>query len=99
MQTVPYDFVKSHELWKYHNALLQHTEDREFYVEVDLVVHNDRPKSKNHVTINCCWTEIVQLCDWEPNKMVRFKLVDTVPDVRVSLPKRKPIMIPVFHMC
>ena len=99
VQNILHECVKPHEMWKYHNALLQHTEAKEFYVDVDLVLHSDRPKSKNHVTINCRWSDIEMLCEWEPNKMVRFKLVDTIPDVRASLPSCKPVMIPVFHMC
>lgn len=99
LQNIPHDFVKSHKMWNYHNAILQHMEDMEFYVEVNVVPHSDRPKSKNHVTMNFPWSDIEMLCEWERNKMVRFKLVDKVRDNRVSLPGRKPVMIPVFHMC
>ena len=86
-------------MWKHHNALLQYEGGLEFYVDVDLQPPSDRPKSKNHVTINCRWTDIVDACDWERNKMVRFKLVDYVEDKKVSLPSREKIIIPVFHMC
>ena len=99
MQNIPFEFTKEHEMWKYHNALLQCEGRKEFYVDVDLEYHSDRPNSKNHVTINCRWKDIVNLCEWEPNKMVRFKLVDIVKDNRVSLPSRKQVEIPVFEMC
>ena len=85
-------------MWKYHNALLRFREE-EFYVDVDLEKHSDRPKSKNHVTINCRWKNIVEACNWEHNKMVRFKLVQEIADVRASVHSSKPIMIPVFDMC
>lgn len=99
MQNIPHKFAKKHKMWKYHNCFLRYTGDWEFYVDVDLEYHSDRPKSKNHVTIKCRWKNIVLACDWVDNKMVRFKLVDYVPDVGASMHSRKPVLIPVFHMC
>ena len=98
MQNIHFKFVKKHKMWKYHNAILRFM-DEEFYVDVDIEKHSDRPKSKNHVTINCSWKNIVGACNWFDNKMVRFKLVDEIADVHASVHSRKPIMIPVFDMC
>ena len=98
MQNIFHEFVKSHEMWKFHNAVLKY-KSKEFYVDVDVERHGDRPKSKNHVTIKSRWKDIVAKCDWEDNKMVRFKLVEEIEDVKASLNSSKPVMIPVFHMC
>lgn len=86
-------------MFKYHNAMLQYHDGLQFYVDVDLEYHSDRPNSKNHVTIKTSWKTIVRQCEWDDDKMVRFKLADYVKDDRVSLPNRDPIMIPVFLMC
>ena len=86
-------------MFNYHNALLQYHDDLEFYVNVDLEAHSDRPNSKNHVTMKKNWKRIVHQCEWDDDKMVRFKLVGTVRDDRVSLPNHNPVMIPVFLMC
>ncbi|PWA72131.1 hypothetical protein CTI12_AA275330 [Artemisia annua] len=91
-------FVKSHEMWKFHNALLKY-KAKEFYVDLDVESHSDRPNSKNHVTMKYRWKDIVAKCGWEKNKMVRFKLVEQIPDVKASVHGCKPVMIPVFHMC
>ena len=98
MQNIFHKFVKSRDMWKFHNALLRY-KDKEFYVDLDLESHSDRPKSKNHVTIKSRWKYIVAKCGWEKDKMVRFKLVEEIPDVKASVHSRKPVMIPVFHMC
>jgi hypothetical protein len=99
MQNIPHEFTKQHSMWQYHNALLRYNGDHEFYVDVDLEPHSDRPGSKNHVTINCQWREIIEECDWEKNKMVRFKLVDKIKDDKASLSSKNRVLIPVFHMC
>ena len=99
MQNIPHWFVKKHRMWQYHNALLKYDQGLEFYVDVELQHHTDKPNSKNHVTIKGGWKNIVKECYWEPNKMVRFKLIDIVKDESVSLPSRKPVEIPIFHMC
>lgn len=99
MQNIPHKFTKRNHMWKYHNALLRYREDMEFYVNVNLQHHSDRPRSKNHVTINAIWREIVEECQWERNKMVRFNLVDFVIDDQASVSSRNPVIIPVFSMC
>ena len=98
MQNIFHKFVKSHHMWKFHNAVLRF-QDKDFYVDVDLESHSDRPKSKNHVTIKCRWKDIVAKCGWARDKMVRFKLVEEIPDVSSSVHSRNPVMIPLFHMC
>ena len=98
MQNIFHEFVKSHEMWNFHNAVLRY-KAKEFYVNLDLEHHSDRPKSKNHVTMKCRWKEIVEKWGWPKNKMVRFKLVDEVPDVFASLNSSDPVMIPLFEMC
>ena len=98
MQNIHSKFVKKHKMWKYHNAILRFMEE-EFCVDVDIEKHSERPKSKNHVTINCSWKNIVEVCNWFDNKMVRFKFVEKIPDVQASVNRRNPVMIPVFHMC
>ena len=99
MQNIPHGFVKKHSMWQYHNALLEYHDGMQFYVNVDLEQHSDRPNSKNHVTMKGGWRDIIDMCDWKPNKMVRFKLIDIVRDENVSVSSRKPILIPLFHMC
>ena len=98
MQNIHFKFVKKHKMWQYHNAVLRYMEE-EFYVNVEIEKHSDKPNSKNHVTINCRWKDIVQACEWWDNKMVRFKFVEKIPDIQASVNRRKPVMIPVFHMC
>ena len=98
MQNIFHKFVKSHEMWKFHNAILRYKK-KKFYVNLDVERHSDRPNSKNHVTIKHSWKDIVAKCGWENNKMVRFKLVDEIPDVKASINPSNPVMIPVFDMC
>jgi hypothetical protein len=98
MQTIPHEFVKPKKMFQYHNALLQH-DGHEFYVELELVKHSDRPNNKNHVNIKARWNHIVTMCDWDDNKMVRFKLVAIVKDVQKNASDKDPVFIPVFHMC
>ena len=86
-------------MWDHHNALLQYHDGLEFYVNVDLEYHSDRPDSKNHVTIKTNWKHIELMCMWTLNKMVRFKKVGLVRDDRESLPGADPVHIPVFLMC
>lgn len=82
----------------YHNAMLRYL-NQDFYVDVDLEIHNDDPERRNHMTIKAKWRNIVAQCGFEPNKVVRFKIIDLIRDDEQTVDPNKPVMIPLIHMC
>ncbi|GKB92271.1 hypothetical protein Tco_0964543 [Tanacetum coccineum] len=77
--TIPWWFVDGNKMQTVHNAYLVYDEER-FYVDLDWVFHADRPDRKNHMNIIAPWRVILDQCHFDENKMVRFKLIDSIPN-------------------
>nr|GEW23435.1 ribonuclease H-like domain-containing protein [Tanacetum cinerariifolium] len=54
----------------------------EFYMDVYLELHRDRPKSKNHVNIKAPWRKNFTQGYFFDDKWVRFKLIELVLDLQ-----------------
>ncbi|GKB72621.1 hypothetical protein Tco_0934033, partial [Tanacetum coccineum] len=77
--TIPGWFVDGNQMQAFHNAYLVYDEER-FYVDLDWVFHADRPDRRNHMNVIAPWRVIPDQCHFDANKMVRFKLIESVRD-------------------
>ncbi|GKC74430.1 hypothetical protein Tco_1120313, partial [Tanacetum coccineum] len=96
--TIPWWFFDGNKTQTFHNAYLVYDEEC-FNVDLDWVFHADMPDRKNHMTIIAPWRVIFDQCHFDENKMVRFKLIESVRDAFQTVNPLDPVMIPLFHMC
>ncbi|GJT67977.1 hypothetical protein Tco_1019457 [Tanacetum coccineum] len=64
-----------------------------------LVFHANKPDRRNHMNIIAPWRVIRDQCHFDANKMVRFKLIESVRDPFQTVNPLDPVMMPLFHMC
>ncbi|GJR79133.1 hypothetical protein Tco_0149918 [Tanacetum coccineum] len=96
--TIPWWFVLNNDMYSCHNAIMRYDQTL-FYFDVDLEPHSERADNNNHLNIKKNWRDIMHECDFKPNKMVRFKLIEDVIDILEMVNPLDPIIIPLFHIC
>ncbi|GJV23190.1 hypothetical protein Tco_1375885 [Tanacetum coccineum] len=56
------------------------------------------PDSKNHMNMMAHWRFILKRCDFDDDKMVRFKFIELVSDARETVNPIDLVMIPPVHL-
>ena len=94
-QTIPADLCgPPRYMHTYTKAYVVHRQVR-FGMVIEMVIHATQPNRTNHVIMKGNWRGFGAACGFVQPKMMRFKMVQIIPEYVAG----RQIQVPIFHVC